>query len=642
MRILVSNFNLMSSLLSAGRRLFALGSATILPSLGLAQSLSPQAGEFSFTAGLAGDQVQPRIGVNRAGGYVVWQDNRSDGDGLGISARRLNENLSGVFTRFRVNESAAGDQEYPQVAVFEDGGAVFVWQGGAPGSQRISARFIGADRTFRTGDIAVSAYAGGEQVDPAVAALRGGSVVVVWSSFKQDGSWYGVYGQLFDSAGQKIGAEFRVNQTVALSQRSPSVASLTDGRAVVAWISESSLGIDTNGVERFSANVYGRLFDSQGVAVGNEFMMNGGSTICANPNVVASPAGGFTAAWSQKDLISPRSNSWDIIVRSFDSPGIPAGPERRINSHLFGDQFLPRLGALESGCLVVWTSLAQDGSREGVFGRFVSETGEPAGDEFRVNTRTASSQIHPAVASDGVQRAVVVWSGFVGGESSFDLLAQRYAASPTLPAMEPPFISALSQSRLSVTWPEMAGFDVKHYEVYLDDGTVPSIATNGMWTATGLVAGSTHSVRLAYVLADGRRSPVSSPTSGTTWAEDANFDGLPDDWQVQYWGADSGQWPSGLIDSDGDGASNAQEFLAGTKPTDANDVLQAQLVSTAGGTWLTWNSKPGLVYQVQTATNLDRASWSSQGGPRFAVGAIDSVLVSQGYDRGYYRIIRLR
>ena len=72
---------------------------------------------------------------------------------------------------------------------------------------------------------------------------------------------------------------------------------------------------------------------------------------------------------------------------------------------------------------------------------------------------------------------------------------------------------------------------------------------------------------------------------------------LPDDWQQQYWGTDSATWPSPDTDSDGDGASNLQEFLAGTDPTNAKSVLRTQIRNSDHGPRLEWNTEPGLLFQ---------------------------------------------
>ena len=72
----------------------------------------------------------PRVSLNTSGGFLVWQDNITDGDGLGISAVRLDSTLSPTLGNFRVNQQGTNDQENPQVALLQNGGAVFVWQSG--------------------------------------------------------------------------------------------------------------------------------------------------------------------------------------------------------------------------------------------------------------------------------------------------------------------------------------------------------------------------------------------------------------------------------------------------------------------------------------------------------------------------------
>jgi len=632
----------MPSVLNVCRRLAFSGLCIGFVASAFAQNLyAPQGGEYPIAGNLPGDQVYPQVSLGTNGGYVVWQDSVTDGDGLGISARRINGNFLPYFGVFRVNEQASGDQENPGVALLRDGGAAFVWQGGVPGFQHVYARFLKVDGTFATQDVLVNTYTNNHQINPSVSALSDGGAVIVWSSYGQDGSMYGVYGQRFSAAGEKAGSEFQINQTTDLSQRTPSTAGLADGGFVVAWISEKSLGVDTNGVPRYAVNAYGRLFDANGGPKADEFRLNPGTDLCANPFVCASANGGFAVVWGQRDGLVT-TNGWDVFARCFNPSGTAVSADLRVNTFVVGNQYGPRIDSIGSDYLVVWTSLGQDGSREGVYGQFLSGDGVPVGAEFGVNTTTVSQQIHPTVASDGTGRFLVAWSGFIGGDSSFDLFAQRYAVSQSLPTPSAPFVSALSQSKLSVTWPELSGFNVDHYDIYMDSSATPISVTNTMWTASGLVAGSTHTFTLVYQLADGRRSSLSALATGTTWAEDENLDGLPDDWEARYWGNNPATWPAANVDSDGDGATNLQEFLAGTDPTDANSVLRVQLIASAQGTRLSWNSQPGLMYQVQVSQNFAAGSWTNVGAPRFAAGSSDSVLVGAANGSAYYRVIRLR
>jgi hypothetical protein len=607
----------------------------LLPAVAFGQANYVAEGSEYLPAGvLLGDQVFPDASIRTTGGILVWEDNATDGSGSGISARRLDSSLSGWLGSFRVNQQGANDQNRPRTALLNDGGAVIVWQGGKQGFQKIYARFLSSSNTWVTGDLLVNTFTNSSQLNPAVTVLANGNVVVAWGSFNQENasSLQGVYAQLFSPSGDKIGGEFRVNQTTPFNQRLPALASLSDGRFVVTWVSEQ---------QRFenSVDIYGQLYSAAGVAVGSEFLINTTTNITGHPSVAGSSDGGFLVAWSERDSIN-RSNNWDVIARPFTSAGVGA-VARRVNAMTYGDQVAPRISSIGTDYLMVWTSLGQDGSREGVYGQFLRGDGSLAGGEFRVNSTTISLQEHPTVASDRVGRYLVAWTSFAGAPGGFDLFAQRYASTgQPLPPLDAPFVSVVSSNILSVTWPALAGFSISNYEVYADGAAMPTASvTNTMWDMTGLAPGSTHSFRVAYVLTDGRRSPLSEPTTNTTFGALWYFNVIPQEWMSLYFGSAFWVWPSPNADSDGDGASNYDEFRAGTNPNDADSVLRVRLQRTAQGVFLNWNTEPGLMYQVVGSTNM--TTWTKLGGPRFAAGYLDSVYLGFG-SRGYYKVERLR
>src|SRR5262245_14299011 len=105
--------------------------AALITQAALAQ-VEPLGSEYGVSGSLAGDQVFPAAAINASGGYVVWQDSFSDGNGIGISARRLDNTLApSVLAPFRVNQQTVGNQQNPQVALLPSGAAAFVWQGGS-------------------------------------------------------------------------------------------------------------------------------------------------------------------------------------------------------------------------------------------------------------------------------------------------------------------------------------------------------------------------------------------------------------------------------------------------------------------------------------------------------------------------------
>lgn len=609
-------------------------------------------GEYNIAGELPGEQMYPQASITTSGGYLVWEDNRTDGFGLGISALKLDSSLSSALSSFRVNVNGNHDQERPSVAMLKDGGAVFVWEGGQQGFQHIYARFRSAGGEWVTEDIQVNTPTNVFQLESTVATLANGNVVVAWSSFNQvaANSLRDVYFQIFTPTGVKVGEETRVNQVNTYNQRSAAVAPLSDGRFVVTWVTEqqrSAFNLNFNNTGgaapgqtgSASVDVNARLFNASGSAVGGEFLVNTDLNVCANPSVASSSDGGFAVAWMRKDL-QVATNSWDIFVRPFSGSGI-GGVAQRVNNWVHGDQLAPRLSAMGTDYLLVWTSMGQDGSREGVYGQFLRGDGTLLGGEFRINSTAISQQLHPAVASDGVAQFLTVWTSYVGGNGSFDLQAQRYFnTSAPLPPPGAPLVNVLSSNSLHVTWAPVQGFSLAHYEVFADGvASATALATNNFWTATGLAPASTHSYRLAYVLNDGRRSPMSGATTNTTYSALWYYNLIPQEWMVSSFGAEFWTWPSPTEDSDGDSASNMDEFLAGTNPLDVNSVLRQRIVQTPQGPFLNWNTEPGLVYQVQMTA--DMSNWVNLAGPRFAAGYLDSMYVG-GAGAGFYRIIRLR
>ena len=87
---------------------------------------------------------------------------------------------------------------------------------------------------------------------------------------------------------------------------------------------------------------------------------------------------------------------------------------------------------------------------------------------------------------------------------------------------------------------------------------------------------------------------------------DGDADGLPDLWEAR-------QFPEGLdalpdADSDGDGASNHDEYVAGTDPTETTSVLElaplATNLTTTANLIFRWPSATGRTYSIWRATNV--------------------------------------
>jgi subtilisin family serine protease len=85
---------------------------------------------------------------------------------------------------------------------------------------------------------------------------------------------------------------------------------------------------------------------------------------------------------------------------------------------------------------------------------------------------------------------------------------------------------------------------------------------------------------------------------------DADLNGLPDWWELEYFSQQTGTDPN--ADPDHDGLSNLAEWLAGTNPTNAASSLRLRVlsVSNLNTVSLAWPSVAGKTYRLECSTNL--------------------------------------
>jgi hypothetical protein len=87
---------------------------------------------------------------------------------------------------------------------------------------------------------------------------------------------------------------------------------------------------------------------------------------------------------------------------------------------------------------------------------------------------------------------------------------------------------------------------------------------------------------------------------------DSDDDGIPDSWELQYFGSLTNM--DGTSDSDGDGLLDWQEHRAGTEPTNSASSFRLTGLEGGGSVLLTWDSVSDRVYSVGLATDLVQAA----------------------------------
>jgi hypothetical protein len=336
-------------------------------------------------------------------------------------------------------------------------------------------------------DFQVNTWTTDWQRYPSVTSLPNGGFVVVWQSNGQDGSWYGVYGQRFDTNGNKVGPEFQVNTWTTEDQRDPSITSLSNGGFVVVWESGCPERSECAGQDGSYYGVYGQRFDSNGNKVGSEFQVNTWTTHSQwHPSITSLSNGGFVVVWSG----AGQGDGSGVYGQRFDSNGNKVGSEFQVNTWTTGWRENPSITSLSNGgFVVVWQSgcdpnwgacafaTPQDGSGYGVYGQRFDSNGNKVGSEFQVNTWTTDLQWFPSITTLSNGGFVVVWQGKGQDGSGWGVYGQRFDSNGnkvgsefqvntwTTNDQEYPSITSLSNGGFVVVW-DSDGQDGSGYGVY--------------------------------------------------------------------------------------------------------------------------------------------------------------------------------
>ena len=359
--------------------------------------------EFQVNTYTTGGQAEPWLAMATDGSFVViWTSWDQDGDLGGIYGQRFDSNRNPVSSEFRVNTYTTNRQEWSSVAMADDGTFVAVWQSL---DQNGSHYEIYGQRYDSSGNPAgseflVNTHTTNSQQNPSIAMKNDGSFIVIWSSFGQDGSEFGIYGQRYDTSGNTIGSEFQVNTHTARSQYQPSIAMKDDGSFVVVWSSW-----DQDGSEY---GIYGQRYDSSGNTVGSEFKVSTYTTGAQfEPSIAMTGSGSFIVVWSS---FGQDGSDYGIYGQRYDSSGNTVGSEFQINTYTADAQIKPSIAMKDDGSFVViWSSGEQDGDSGGIYGQRHDSNGNTVDSEFQVNTYTSNDQRFPSVAMASDGSFVVVW-----------------------------------------------------------------------------------------------------------------------------------------------------------------------------------------------------------------------------------------
>ena len=340
------------------------------------------------------DQTTPRIAVDRSGDFVIaWMDKRNNR--VNIYCQFYNKLGEPQGVNRKLNDDAINTMHFqPAVAANNLDQFAAVWtdyrNGSYPFGPDIYYTLI--DTISVPANINVTEAAPDSlRETPDVAVLSGGTFVTVWADYRN--RQWDIYGQRFTLSGVMLGGNFKINSDIGINQQhSPRVDATASGGFTVVWYDNRSTAGDDN--------IYAQRFDSDAVAIGDNFQINDDNTEArqAFPVIAADGYGQFNVAWVDwQSGVYP--NNPDIYLRRYNSAGNPIGNSVIIADHDSPQRDVAICSDILGNICVAWadSSMGQWDSRA----RIIDNSGVMEPFDFLIHDSTVNKQLAPDVSSDG-------------------------------------------------------------------------------------------------------------------------------------------------------------------------------------------------------------------------------------------------
>jgi|GEM_PF-3991145 len=378
-------------------------------------SLSPVAPVFQIVAeGSTVTPSSPTLTMTGPGSaLVVWTDGNANHSRFYARNINLPSTPTGSFVIVDDPSDPPGGLLIPRNLALHGGGGVparILWTDNRDGWDLDYYAKVDSAGVRLEDPVAVQMAEGtASQLFPAVALFNDGGAMAVWEDFRTGGLT--IYGRLLDITGAPIGSSFRISEGSSgsvsvpatnlrdLRRNQPSITTTSDGRAVVAWTTFLSGGRTRVLLQHYNRN---------GARVGvNVRLPDDGQS----PQLAPSPQfdGKYWVAWRDTGT----NNDGNILAKRFYSDGTEAGDTVHIADHLRESQTMksnPVIASSGAGEFVVAWLDNRRGNMD-VFAQRISALGRKIEMNIPVSGDEGGNpilQANPAVAA-APDRYVVVW-----------------------------------------------------------------------------------------------------------------------------------------------------------------------------------------------------------------------------------------
>jgi hypothetical protein len=316
---------------------------------------------------------------------------------------------------FLVNDDAGSEHQLgPSISMDAAGNFVIVWYDfrNAIGDIYFQ-RYNDAGIALGVNTIVNDDTGGASQGHPKISMDATGNFVIAWDDNRNNN--LDIYFQRYTSTGGALGVNTKVNDDAGSAiQWNPSISMDAAGNFVIVWIDERNGNLD----------IYFQRYTSTGGALGVNTLVNDDASTAdqVSPTTLIDVAGNFVIVWHDF-----RSDDWDIYYQRYTSTGTPLGVNTKVNDDTGTEfQLYPTISMDVTGNFVIVWQDFRNIHYDIYFQRFTS-TGAALGANIKVNDDAGSMhQVVPSISMDGVGNFVIVWQDDRYGQTSPDIIGQRY------------------------------------------------------------------------------------------------------------------------------------------------------------------------------------------------------------------------
>ncbi len=381
-----------------------------------------------------GNQYYTAIACSPLGSTTIWADFRIGSTGVRPTACRLNGNGDTIGGNYVITDINGPCNANVDIAGDAQGNCTAVWvQSSGIYARRFNNSGIPLGASFIVNDASGSVWR------PFIAEDSAGSFTVVWSD-NRNGN-YNVYAQFYNADGTPINTNIPVSDSGLPSFTYIDIAINNQKQSIIVW--------ETTG------NIWGQRFDSLGNRIGGNFRVNNDSLATPEtmPAVTFNPFGDFIVSWiigaQRKDVccrifdstatplteliylnemqldscswpkVTTTDSTWAVVfenamnmiyLQNIGFNGNSIGGNIRINEPIGEMNRYPAIGYNQSVLLITWTR-RNYGHIYDIMVQAMTVAGNPVGiNRVITDDRGGSEQLMPEITTDSTGNFFIVWS----------------------------------------------------------------------------------------------------------------------------------------------------------------------------------------------------------------------------------------